>query len=87
MKKDKLFDPCRVAAGADAALWRHSGCTGVLFDVTSRMAEALGVLHYKCDKCGATFAATPPQPDSPNYVPPTKVKRPTKRTGGRTSHR
>jgi hypothetical protein len=27
MKKDKLFDPCRVAAGANAALWRHSSCT------------------------------------------------------------
>lgn len=31
-------------------------CGGVLFDTTSRLAESQGVLHRRCDRCGARWA-------------------------------
>lgn len=35
---------------------KKEGKIGILFDVTSRLAEALHVKHVKCDVCGKTFA-------------------------------
>ena len=31
--------------------------TGLMFNVTSRLALALGVQNYKCDKCGHTASS------------------------------
>lgn len=39
----------------NAALFRCP-CGGVMFDVTSRMAEATGVLNHECDLCHARTA-------------------------------
>lgn len=31
-------------------------CSGVMFNITSRLAESLGIVHLRCDKCKKTWA-------------------------------
>lgn len=50
----KRFDPAAFnAEGRPDARTFRCACGGVMFDVTSRLAEAMGVLHYRCDSCRA----------------------------------
>jgi hypothetical protein len=32
------------------------GCMGAMFDVSSRLAAGLGVMHLRCDKCDHRIA-------------------------------
>lgn len=43
---------------ADPALFRCP-CGGTMFDVTPKLAEAMGVLHYECDTCHKRAAHKP----------------------------
>jgi hypothetical protein len=44
---------------ANAALFRCP-CGGAMLDVTSRLAEAMGVLHHECASCRAKTVARKP---------------------------
>ena len=45
---------------ANPALFRCP-CGGVMFDVTSRLAEVMSVLHHECDTCHARTACRKPR--------------------------
>ena len=61
----KIFDPFVPsvvfrdgAHRANPALFRCA-CGGTMFDVTSKLAEAMGVLHHQCDSCGKRTVSLP----------------------------
>jgi len=53
----------RLNGGLNSGDIYHKGCGGVRFNVTSRMAQAMGVLETRCDKCGQKFAEKVVQDD------------------------
>lgn len=51
------FDPkAKAVPGKVNVATFRCPCSGVCFDVTPGLAHWTGVRHYKCDKCGATYA-------------------------------
>lgn len=39
------------------AICRVKNCGGALFNITSRLAQATGIITVRCDKCGKIFGA------------------------------
>ncbi len=65
LKRVAVFDPFAPAVVsrdgavlANPALFRCA-CGGVMFDVTSKLAESLGVLHHECDTCRKRTVSKP----------------------------
>lgn len=51
--------PIRTKSNTPPTVCPMKRCGGALFNTSPRLATALGVMHLRCDKCGAQFAFTP----------------------------